>query len=142
LNRRFSFVCNNQRQIRKCRLVRLAKRIYRHRYLLTLHEFRLANRIRFDYHLFVQYIFNQQWNQLKTYANQFEIKLIDDLPMYVDYDSADVWANSHLFLLDSTTKKARFVSGFPASSGDSTRVILLVDSTVNSQFKSSSFPEN
>ena len=97
---------------------------YRHRYLSTLHEFRLANRIRFDYHLFVQYIFNQQWNQFKTYVNQFEIKLIGDLPMYVDCDSADVWANSHLFLLDST------------------RVILLVDSTVNSQFKSSSFPEN
>lgn len=31
--------------------------------------------------------------------------------MYIDYDSADVWANSHLFILDSNTLKPTVVSG-------------------------------
>jgi len=45
------------------------------------------------------YLFNQQWNQFKKYANHFNIKIIGDMPMYLDYYSVDVWANQHLFEL-------------------------------------------
>lgn len=47
-----------------------------------------------------QFIFNQQWQDLKTYCHNRNIKLIGDMPFYVSYDSADVWAAQHLFSLD------------------------------------------
>lgn len=47
-----------------------------------------------------QYVFARQWHALKTYCNEKEIKLIGDLPIYVSYDSVDVWSHRHLFALD------------------------------------------
>ncbi|CAF1536373.1 unnamed protein product, partial [Adineta ricciae] len=41
------------------------------------------------YHIFTQYIFHEQWTHLKIYANQLNVKLIGDIPIYVDYNSAD-----------------------------------------------------
>ena len=49
---------------------------------------------------FVQYTFYRQWQQLKRYANRNDVKIIGDIPIYVAMDSADVWANKELFLLD------------------------------------------
>ena len=49
---------------------------------------------------FVQYKFYSQWNKLKAYANKNNISIIGDIPIYVSYDSADVWANPKLFELD------------------------------------------
>ena len=61
---------------------------------------------------FVQYLFFTQWQGLKAYANQRNIKILGDLPIYVAPDSADVWANHHLFQL---TKEGHptFVAGCP-----------------------------
>lgn len=50
---------------------------------------------------FMQFIFFKQWNELKTYANGKNIKIIGDIPIFVAYDSADVWGNKNLFLLNS-----------------------------------------
>lgn len=50
---------------------------------------------------FLQYEFARQWKKLKAYANENEIKIIGDIPIFVAYDSADVWANPELFYLDS-----------------------------------------
>ncbi len=50
---------------------------------------------------FCQYTFRRQWNSLKRYANARGISLIGDIPLYVSADSADVWANRSLFLLDT-----------------------------------------
>ncbi|MCL2109575.1 MAG: 4-alpha-glucanotransferase [Oscillospiraceae bacterium] len=55
---------------------------------------------RVNFWKFVQYIFMKQWNQLKRYANKNGVKIIGDLPIYVALDSADVWSNTDLFLLD------------------------------------------
>ena len=49
---------------------------------------------------FIQYEFFIQWQTIKTYANSKNIKIIGDLPFYVAYDSADVWANPEQFLLN------------------------------------------
>ena len=49
-----------------------------------------------------QYLFFSQWDELKSYANKKGIKIIGDMPIYTAYDSADVWANTHLFELDET----------------------------------------
>ncbi|CAF2712145.1 unnamed protein product [Rotaria sp. Silwood2] len=69
-----------------------------------------------DQHIFLQYIFFHQWSQLKQYANQHEILILGDMPVYVDYDSADVWANQSLFQLDPKTALPTVVSGAPSDS--------------------------
>ena len=50
---------------------------------------------------FLQYIFDKQWQALKAYANQKGISVIGDAPIFVAYDSADVWANQRLFRLNT-----------------------------------------
>lgn len=57
----------------------------------------------------IQYAFQVQWNNLRSYANRRGIKLIGDMPMYVSSDSADVWAHRDIFALDkdgATTSQA------------------------------------
>lgn len=49
----------------------------------------------------LQFIFARQWNQLKAYCNERNISMVGDLPIYVSYDSADVWANKELFAIDA-----------------------------------------
>ncbi len=61
---------------------------------------------------FLQYAFFQQWFSLKRYCNQKGIQIIGDLPIYVDYDSADVWVNPEMFKLDQE-KQPAFVAGVP-----------------------------
>ncbi len=61
---------------------------------------------------FVQYHFFKQWNRLKAYANKKGVEIIGDIPIYVAEDSADVWSNPELFLLDKKNKPT-FVSGCP-----------------------------
>ncbi len=50
-----------------------------------------------EYHAFLQYEFSKQWLSLKEYANSKGVELIGDIPLYVSADSADLWANRHLF---------------------------------------------
>ncbi len=63
-------------------------------------------------HLCIQYFFFKEWFKLKTYANQNNIKIIGDLPIYVSYDSSDVWQNPHDFELDNDLRPIR-VAGCP-----------------------------
>ena len=55
-----------------------------------------------DRHKFLQFLFFQQWLSLKAYANERGIQIIGDIPIFVAFDSADVWANPELFYLDET----------------------------------------
>lgn len=52
------------------------------------------------YYMFLQYHFAKQWTKLKAYANKQGVKIIGDIPIYVAADSADTWANPHLFQFD------------------------------------------
>ncbi|MBQ7352851.1 MAG: 4-alpha-glucanotransferase [Clostridia bacterium] len=54
-----------------------------------------------DFWKFVQYKFYSQWYKLKEYANSKGIKIIGDIPIYVSYDSVDVWSEPALFELES-----------------------------------------
>lgn len=65
-----------------------------------------------DFFIFLQYIFFKQWNKMKSYANKKGIQIIGDLPIYVAMDSADVWANPELFLLDENLNPT-VVAGCP-----------------------------
>ncbi len=49
---------------------------------------------------FVQWQFSRQWASLKQYSAEMGVELIGDLPIFVAHDSADVWCNRDLFLLD------------------------------------------
>ena len=60
----------------------------------------------------LQYLYYSQWSDLKYYANSKRIKIIGDIPIYVSYNSADVWENQKLFKLNE--KGEMFVqSGCP-----------------------------
>ncbi|MBU1932658.1 MAG: 4-alpha-glucanotransferase, partial [Candidatus Omnitrophica bacterium] len=61
---------------------------------------------------FLQYIFFRQWLSLKKYCSKHNIKVIGDMPIYVMFDSSDVWNNASLFKLDRK-KKPSYVSGVP-----------------------------
>jgi 4-alpha-glucanotransferase len=61
---------------------------------------------------FLQYIFIKQWFSLKGYCHQKGIHIIGDMPIYVDYDSVDVWTHPELFKLDSK-KKPYAIAGVP-----------------------------
>ena len=61
---------------------------------------------------FFQFLFYSQWFDLKKYCNQNGIKIIGDIPFYVQHDSADVWANRELFKLDEKGNRL-FVAGVP-----------------------------
>lgn len=51
-------------------------------------------------HKFMQWQFYRQWVTLRSYAADKGVKVFGDLPIFVAYDSADVWSNRNLFLLD------------------------------------------
>lgn len=61
---------------------------------------------------FQQFLFAEQWHALKEYANGKGIRIIGDIPIYVAYDSADVWAFPELFQLDRDLKPTG-VAGCP-----------------------------
>lgn len=61
---------------------------------------------------FLQYKFFKEWKALKAYANGKGIEIIGDMPIYVSYDSADVWTNTKLFRLDETLHQTE-VAGCP-----------------------------
>ncbi len=46
-----------------------------------------------------QFILFRQWSELRQYCDALGVTIFGDLPFYVSYDSADVWANPHLFAL-------------------------------------------
>ena len=54
-----------------------------------------------DFYCFLQYLFYSQWENLRNYAHDRGIKFIGDVPIYVPYDSVEVWSNPWLFQLDS-----------------------------------------
>lgn len=61
---------------------------------------------------FFQFIFLKQWLRLKNYCNSIGLKIIGDIPIYMDFESSDVWSNQDIFKLDKN-KKPEFVSGVP-----------------------------
>lgn len=49
---------------------------------------------------YLQWIFYTQWRSLREYANERGVSIVGDAPIFVAYDSADVWGNQDLFFLD------------------------------------------
>ncbi len=64
------------------------------------------------YNYFLQYMAHKQWHALKSYSNERDIRIIGDLPIYVEFGSADVWCNPEFFKLDEN-KQPYVVAGVP-----------------------------
>jgi 4-alpha-glucanotransferase len=61
---------------------------------------------------YLQWQFARQWQALRGYANARGIAIIGDIPIFVAYDSAEVWSHRELFLLDGQGKPT-VVAGVP-----------------------------
>jgi 4-alpha-glucanotransferase len=60
----------------------------------------------------IQFFFNEQWCALREYCSTKDVRILGDVAIFVNYDSADVWTHPELFELDEELKPIR-VSGVP-----------------------------
>lgn len=63
-------------------------------------------------HKYMQWQFSRQWREVKGYANVKGIEIVGDIPIFVAFDSADVWRHPHLFHLDERGRPT-VVAGVP-----------------------------
>ena len=78
----------------------------------ALNDARRELELEVRFHVFVQFLFFEQWLALKAYANDRGVRLMGDVPFYVAHDSADVWAARHYFALNERGQ-ASIVGGVP-----------------------------
>ncbi|MBF0122293.1 MAG: 4-alpha-glucanotransferase [Candidatus Omnitrophica bacterium] len=78
----------------------------------ALDDFSAGHAISIDREKFAQYLFFRQWAALGAYCSRKDVGLIGDIPIYVNYDSADVWVHPDLFKLDGDHRQT-FVAGVP-----------------------------
>lgn len=84
----------------------------RDRELLPIEKAIEENRKEIERFEAIQFIFDRQWKALRAHAGHLGVRLIGDLPFYVDADSADVWSDRQLFEVDGTGQRTR-VAGVP-----------------------------
>lgn len=65
------------------------------------------------FYKFLQFEFFHQWKDLKRYANEKQVYIIGDIPVYVAHDSADVWSHPEIFCLDLKTGLPAGQAGVP-----------------------------
>ncbi|HUF37072.1 MAG TPA: 4-alpha-glucanotransferase [Anaerolineales bacterium] len=56
-------------------------------------------------HILRQYLFHVHWQDLRSYAHSRGVRIVGDIPIFVAYDSSDVWANPELFYLDDQGRR-------------------------------------
>lgn len=78
----------------------------------TLQSLKKELHHRIELEKFLQYVFFQQWISLKGYCNHRGIQFFGDIPIYVQYDSVDVWTDPEIFKLDNE-KRPYAVAGVP-----------------------------
>ena len=78
----------------------------------ALQAARRAERAEIEYQRYLQWLFFDQWRRLKGKAARRGIRILGDLPIYVSWNSAEVWAAPHLFELD-TQGRPLAVAGVP-----------------------------
>ncbi len=64
------------------------------------------------FHHFQQFLFARQWSALRARCHESGIRILGDLPIFVAYDSADVWAHPELFELDAQGRPT-VIAGVP-----------------------------
>lgn len=69
-------------------------------------------RAKIQFQVYLQFLFDRQWSALRAYATSHKITLIGDIPIFVAYDSADVWSNPEQYWLDEEGQLL-YVAGVP-----------------------------
>ncbi len=64
------------------------------------------------YSKFKQFVFDRQWHALKQYAGEHNVQICGDMPIFVAYESVDVWAHQSLFAVDEAGQPT-LVAGVP-----------------------------
>ncbi len=72
---------------------------YRNRNRSVLESFAREHQEEIQKIIFKQFIFSEQWALIREYANEKGIEIFGDIPIYIDYDSADVWSHQEFFRL-------------------------------------------
>jgi len=89
---------------------------YRDRDKQVLQQARIKFADSIEYCCFEQFVFFEQWRELQQYAHENGVFLFGDMPFFAALDSADVWANRAIFLLNQDGMPD-FVAGDPPSTG-------------------------
>ena len=85
---------------------------YKNRKKETIEDLELRYNSEIEEIKILQFLFDRQWRSLKAHACKKGIKLIGDIPIYISFNSSDVWMNQELFKLDENCKM-QFQSGVP-----------------------------
>jgi 4-alpha-glucanotransferase len=83
-----------------------------HREPQALHKLGLEHQRQLEVERVIQFAFFEQWRSIRRYCAQRGIKIIGDVAIFVNYDSADVWRHPELFYLDGNLLPT-VVSGVP-----------------------------
>lgn len=67
----------------------------------TLEQYRNMLKEEVDFYKFIQFEFNKQWLEVKEYANENDIEIIGDIPIFVASDSSDTWSARELFYINT-----------------------------------------
>jgi len=78
----------------------------------SLDKFRKKNAKKILFQMFKQFLFFKQWETLHAYAHSKNICIVGDIPLFISFDSADVWKYPELFDLDEN-RESRVVAGVP-----------------------------
>lgn len=79
----------------------------------ALEVFAIENKEKIRYYAVEQFLFAKQWHTMKQIAETKGIQIFGDIPMYVSFDSVDVWSNRTLFVLDSESLNPTHIAGVP-----------------------------
>jgi len=83
-----------------------------HRNAKALKKIRKDHKQRIDYHYWIQFEFFNQWYKLREYANKQDIRVVGDIPIFVDHNSVDVWAHRQYFEVNEKGNR-KLVAGVP-----------------------------
>ena len=65
-----------------------------------------------EFQKYLQFKFYEQWSALKKYANDKDIQIVGDMPIYVSPDGSDIWAQPEMFQLDENNMPTQ-IAGCP-----------------------------
>ncbi len=79
----------------------------------TVAKYVEENKTEYLFWQFTQFIFLKQWNALKSYANSKGVSIMGDIPLYVAYDSVEVWKYGDKLFKVNANRKLKCVAGCP-----------------------------
>lgn len=85
----------------------------------TLHQFGVEHHRQLEVERVVQFAFFEQWRALRHHCSQRGIKIVGDVAIFVNYDSADVWRHPEIFYMDENLQPT-LVAGVPPDAFSST----------------------